>query len=145
MSSRAGSLPKPWRRSSRDEHSLGLSGLEKSLAAPQPWGSSALGLLSLAEKSWSHSNPCHISGHLHTRDPGLKWKGAIMHEGLQRNFTCPATCHRDAHKVPGPVLHPLLLLIAPQTTCPALPHPQFSTCVSKEPSEEIKFNKSTLC
>lgn len=53
--------------------------------------------------------------------------------------------HWDAHKASGPVLHPLLLLIPPWTSCPAPPHTQFNTCVSKEPSEEIKFNESTLC
>lgn len=68
-----------------------------------------------------------------------------MHEGFQGNFTCPETSHQDAHKASGPVLHPFLPLIAPRTTCLALPHPQFSTCVSKEPSEEIKCNESTLC
>ena len=114
--------------------------------APQPWSSSVLGLLSHGEKkSWSHSSPCHISDHLHSCDTELKWKGAIMHERLQGTFTCPAASHQDEHKASSPVLHLLLLPTAPRTTCPALPHPQVSTCVSKEPSEEIKCNKSTPC
>lgn len=136
MSSRAWASFLPWRRSKGDEHNSGLSGLEKSL------GSSVLGLLSLGERSSGHT---HTSDYIHTWDHGPEWKGTIMHEGLQGNFSCPAPSPWDAHKASGPVLQLLHLLIPPQTSCPALPHPQSRTCMSKKPSEEIKFDKSTLC
>lgn len=114
--------------------------------ALQPQSSLALGLLSAGKyKSWSHSNPCHSSGHLQPCDPGLDWKEGITQEGFQRNFTCPATTHQHGHKASHSLLHPLLLLIPPWNSHSALPHPQFSTHVKKEPSEKIRFNKSTLC
>lgn len=136
MSSRAWASSLPWRRSKGAEHNLGLSGLEKSL------GSSVLGLLSLGERSPGH---IHTSDYIHTCDHGLEWKRTIMHEGLQGNFTCPAPSHWDADEASGPVPQLLQLLIPPRTSCLAPSYPQISTCMSKKPSEEIKFDKSTLC
>lgn len=60
--------------------------------------------------------------------------------------TSPVLQHLTGmHKASSTVLHLLFLLMPPRISGSALPHPQFSTCMSKKPSEEIKFNKSTLC